>query len=369
MTSKDPATFSGGKMLAAHYYQPYEELKLEMCSLPEPGENEVLIKVETCAVCHTDLQFIDRGLAIEGEAPLVLGHEIAGRIEKIGSAVKNWSLGERVIVPSTISCQHCQSCRDGNESQCKDIQMLGNTIDGGFAEFISVPAYHPVHLPSSITFETGSLIANVLTGAYHVIFDRANINPGDSVVIFGSGGFGLSILQMAKLRAAKVYMIDIFDWKLEVARQLGADGVLNSNKAKKCEDSVMNMIGIPADVVIETIGAPRTMVQAINILRKGGQMILSGYTDNQLPFLVGQIIMNEFSLIGTISAPRSAVKHVISLIQDHKIQTDSMISHRFPLSQVNEGLNTLRMGQSIRTVIFPQGVPENKMVSQQRTTR
>jgi alcohol dehydrogenase, propanol-preferring len=365
MVKKNPAAMvklpdnSQREMTAARFYEPYSDLKIEKCFLPEPSGNEVLIKVETCSICHTDLQFIDRGMATIGKPPIILGHEIAGTIE-IPDRNGYWRKGERVLVPATISCQKCLPCINNQESQCSEIQFIGNSIDGGFAQFMRVPDDHPIRLPDKLSFEDGAIVSNLFIGAYHVVFDRALIHIKDIMVIFGAGGFGLSILQMAKLRGAKVIIIDIFDWKLEIAKELGADWTLNSNKVSHCETAVLDILERKADVVIETIGAPRTMVQAINLLRKGGQLILSGYTDNQLPFLAGQIIRNEFSLIGTMSAPRKKAPEVLRLLENGRLRTAPLITHRFSLENINSAINTLRMGQSIRTLVYPwaQGMAE-----------
>jgi alcohol dehydrogenase, propanol-preferring len=340
-------------MKAAVFYHAYEPLNIEDVPLKALKSTEIRVKIETCSVCHTDLQFIDRGLATGKTPPLILGHEIAGIVEETGKNVTAFIPGDRVIVPATISCGKCLACKSWNETQCDKLKILGNHINGGYAQFITVDQNQLTRLPEEFSFELGSLISNIFVGAYHLVFDRVNIRQGETVVIFGCGGFGLSVLQMAKLKQARVYMVDIFDWKLNIARDYGADGVLNSNKCKVCEEGVCEMLQGKADVVIETIGTPRTLVQAVNVLHKGGRMVLSGYTDNTVPFLVGRIIMDEISLIGSVGAPLREIPDVIKLIKDQKIRWREMISNHFLLSQINEALNTLRMGQSIRTIVHP----------------
>ncbi len=340
-------------MKAAVFYHAYEPLAIEEVPLNPIKSTDVRVRIETCSVCHTDLQFIDRGLATSKNPPLILGHEIAGVVEETGRDVTAFIPGDRVIVPATISCGKCLACKSWNETQCDNLKILGNHIDGGYAQFITLDQSQLNRLPEEFPFELGSLISNIFVGAYHLVFDRVNIRQGETVVIFGCGGFGLSVLQMAKLKQAKVYMVDIFDWKLNLARDYGADGVLNSNKCKVCEEGVCDMIQGKADVVIETIGTPRTLVQAVNVLHKGGRMVLSGYADNTVPFLVGRIIMDEISLIGSVGAPLREIPDVIKLLKDKKIRWQEMVSNHFPLSQINEALNTLRMGQSIRTIVHP----------------
>jgi alcohol dehydrogenase, propanol-preferring len=343
-------------MRAAVFHHSYEPLTIETISIPRVGPHDVRVAIQTCSICHTDMQFIDQGMAPNMPSPIVLGHEIAGIVEKTGKEVKKFKVGDRVIVPASITCNECLSCKSWNETYCESVSHIGIDRQGGFAEYIVVPDFHPYLLPYEYSFEDGSLISNLLVGAYHLAYDRINIREGEKVVVFGSGGFGLSILQMAKLRGAKVYMVDIFDWKLGMASKLGADGVLNSNKVNVCEEGVIEMTDGKPDIVIETIGAPRTLMQSMNVLKKGGRLVLSGFTDNALPFLAGKIIEQEISLIGAAGAPRRKIPEIIHLLEDEKITLKDMVSKRFDLNHINDAINTLRMGQTLRTVIYPFGV-------------
>ncbi|MDZ7796932.1 MAG: alcohol dehydrogenase catalytic domain-containing protein [Candidatus Marinimicrobia bacterium] len=347
-------------MRAAVFHHSYEPLRIE--ELPDPPVNphELKIAIKTCSICHSDMQFIDEGMAPNMKPPIILGHEIAGVIEEAGKEVKKFKPGDRVIVPATITCGNCLACKSWNETYCENIMHIGIDRNGGFAEYIVVPDTHPYQLPYEYSFEEGSLISNLMVGAYHVAFDRVNIRAGENVVVFGSGGFGLSILQMAKLREAKVFMVDIFDWKLKEAKRLGADNVLNSNKVEVCEEAVIDMVGGKADIIIETIGAPRTLLQSMNSLKKGGRLVLCGYTDNALPFLVGRLIEDEISLIGAAGAPRRKVSEVLHLLEDGKITLKNMVTNRFDLDHINDAINTLRMGQTIRTVIYPFGLEDSE---------
>ena len=346
-------------MKAAVFYRAYEPLKIEEVDVPQIGENDLLVAVKTCSLCHSDIQFVDHGLAPGKTPPLILGHEIAGTISEIGSKVKNFKVGENVIIPSSTSCGKCLACKSWNETQCEDFQLLGNDIDGGLAEYIKISSNNPIRLPYEYSYELGSLISNDFVGAYHIVFDRVKIHEGETIVIFGSGAYGLSILQMAKMKSAKVYMVDIFDWKLEIAKKYGADGVLNSNKVNVCEEALMDTIYGKADVIIDTIGVTRTLMQAMNVLRKGGRLVLSGFSENSVPFLIKRLILNEISLIGTIGAPKRKIFNILQYIQDERIQWEEMITNQLPLEKVNDGINLLRMQQSIKTMIYPNGMDEN----------
>ncbi len=345
-------------MKAALFYRAYEPLAIEDVAIPKIEENDILVAVKTCSLCHSDVQFIDHGLAPGKTPPLILGHEVSGKIAKIGSNVKNFKVGDRVLIPSSTSCGKCLACKSWNETQCENFQLLGNDFDGGLAEYIKVNSNLPIQLPYEYSYELGSLISNDLVGAYHVVFDRVNIHEGETVVIFGSGAYGLSILQMAKMKKAKVFMVDIFDWKLKIAMKYGADGVLNSNKANVCEEALIEVVHGKADVIIDTIGVTRTLTQAMNSLKKGGKLVMSGFSENSVPFLVKRLILNEISLIGTIGAPKRKVFNIMQYIQDDRIQWKEMITSRLPLDKINEGIGLLRMQRAIKTMIYPHGLDE-----------
>jgi len=143
-------------------------------------------------------------------------------------------------------------------------------------------------------------------------------------------------------------------------KKYGADGVLNSNKVNVCEEALIDEIHGKADVVIETIGVTRTLTQAMKVLKKGGKLVLSGFSENSVPFLVKRLILNEISLIGTIGAPKRKIFNIMQYIQDKRIQWKDMITNRFPLEKVNDGINLLRMQQSIKTMIYPNGMDKIK---------
>lgn len=340
-------------MLAAVYYNPYETLKIEEKEIPVIQQREILIKVRSCAICNSDLSYIDRGMATLMPPPVILGHEISGEIVDVGDRVSELQIGDHVIVPATVSCGKCEKCKRSEESSCDQLEFMGSGRDGGFVQYLAMDETKVAKLPKEYSYELGSMIANLFIGAYHLVFERSVISDGDKVVIFGSGAYGLSVLQMALLKHADVYMVDIFDWKLELAKKYGAHAVLNSNKVAVCEDSLLEILGTKADVIVDTVGAPRTLVQGIRVLKKGGQLIMSGNSDYQIPLLIKQMVINEFTFTGALSAPLHCVDKVLNLLEKNKLKWKDMITHRFYLNDINKGINTLRLGQSIRTIILP----------------
>ncbi len=340
-------------MLSAVFYNPYEALVVEEREIPRVGQRDILVKVRSCAICHSDLSYIDRGMATLSPPPLVLGHEIAGEVVDVGDRVHDFEIGDHVIIPATVSCGNCEKCKKWDESSCDNLSFMGSTINGGFTQFMAVEERNAARMPRDLSFEAGSLVSNLFIGAYHAVFERSIIKDGDKVVVFGAGAYGLSILQMALLKHADVYMVDIFDWKLDLARKYGAQGILNSNKVNVCEEALLDLLQDKADVVVDTVGAPRTLVQGIRVLKKGGQLMLSGNSDNQFPYLINQIVLNEFTLTGALSAPIHCVENVLNLIEKKKLHYEEMITQRFHIKDINKGINALRMGQSIRTIILP----------------
>ena len=172
-------------MKAAVFYGPNQQLKIEEWQTPIIKPNEVLVKVTACGVCHTDLHYIDHGTPTFKKPPLILGHEPSGIVAQVGSEVKNFKEGDRVLHPAVLTCGSCEFCRTGRENICATMTMFGNNIDGAYAEFVAAPAKDIFYLPKEIPLEEGAIIADAISTPYHAVKNRAEVKAGDSVVVFG----------------------------------------------------------------------------------------------------------------------------------------------------------------------------------------
>ena len=213
-------------MKAAVFHAAHRPLELTEIPTPEPGPGQVLVKVAACGLCHTALHFIDHDTPTFKTPPLVLGHEISGTIAELGAGVTGWKDGDAVLLPAVLTCGACGACREGRENICDHNQMFGNHVDGGFAEFVVAPAKDVFSLPPEIPLEAGSIIADAITTPFHAVVRRGKVVPGDWVLVLGCGGVGLNIVQLAAAIGARVIAVDMAADKLDWARKLGAEVLL-----------------------------------------------------------------------------------------------------------------------------------------------
>ncbi|MHB1406484.1 MAG: zinc-binding dehydrogenase, partial [Desulfitobacteriaceae bacterium] len=206
-------------MKAAVFYGPNQPLKVEEVPMPEIGAGDILVKVAACGLCHTDLHYIDHGVPTFKKPPLILGHEISGTVAEVASDVTSFKVGDRVLLPAVMSCGVCDNCREGRGNICSSMVMPGNDVDGGYAEYIKAPASNVFHLPDEIPLIEGSIIADAITTPYHAVKNRGKVRPGDTVLVYGCGGVGLNLVQVANAAGASVIAVDLADNKLAKAKE------------------------------------------------------------------------------------------------------------------------------------------------------
>ena len=202
-------------MKAAVFHGAGTALVIEEVPTPEPGPEEILVRVAACGVCHTDLHYLDHGTPTFKPPPIILGHEISGTVAVAGNG---FEAGERVLLPAVLTCGRCTYCREGRENICEHSVMLGNNVDGGYAEYVVAPAKDVFRLPAEIPLIEGAIIADAITTPFHAVVRRARVAPGDWVVVFGCGGIGLNVVQLAAAVGGRVVAVDVSDAKLERAR-------------------------------------------------------------------------------------------------------------------------------------------------------
>ena len=234
--------------------------------------NEVLVKVQACGVCGTDVHIVEG--TSRSTPPVVLGHEFTGVVEDVGIAVHGVASGQRVAVDPNISCGVCYYCRRGLVHLCANLQALGVDQDGGMAEFCFVPAQQIYLLPDGMQMEAAAFVEPVSCAVHGI--DRANIHAGDTVVIIGGGTIGLIMLQLARnAGASRTILVEPLQQKRRIAAELGADVVLNPMESDT-KSAVMDITHVGADVVIECVGKPQTAQLALELARRGGTVEFFG---------------------------------------------------------------------------------------------
>src|SRR6266498_1306084 len=248
-------------MKAVRMVEAGKPLELQEIPIPSISETDILVRVRAAGICHSDAHY-RAGRSSMGMIPITLGHEIAGEVEWVGSQVTTVKPEQRVALHYNISCGDCYYCNTGNEQFCLTVKMLGHHVDGGYAEYVSVPQRNAILLPEEISFEAGATLMCASATALHALH-KGRVKAGETVAIFGVGGLGTSAIQLAKaLGAAEVYAVDIKQDKLELASEYGAIPI-DAGRCDPVEEIRKLTKGKGVDVAIEMIGLQKTMKQTI----------------------------------------------------------------------------------------------------------
>ncbi len=342
-------------MKAAVYHGPNQPLKIEEVPTPTINAHEVLVKVAACGVCHTDLHYLDHGVQTFKKPPLILGHEPSGIVAQVGKEVKNFKESDRVLLPAVLTCGSCEFCRTGRENICQTMTMFGNNIDGAYAEYVVVPAKDAFHLPNEIPLEEGSIIADAISTPYHAVKNRAEVRAGDSVVVLGCGGVGVNVVQVAAACGGIVIAVDVSDKKLEWAKKLGATYTINSTKVENLGKEVKKLTGGGADIAIEAIGRAQTIEIAFNTLRKGGRLVVVGYTNEDIKLSAAKIMYFEMEVRGSLGCRPVDYPKLIELCRIGKIKVKELVTQKFKLEQINDAFDLLRKHDenALRSIVVP----------------
>src|SRR5438034_6935005 len=265
--------------------------------IPEIGLSDVLIRVAAAGICHSDAHYRG-GISKIDDLPLTLGHEVAGYVELVGRDVTNVLPQDRVCVHYLVHCGTCEFCARGLEQFCRSGQMIGKHRDGGYAEFIKVPARNAFALPDEISFEIGAIMMCSSATALHAL-NKARLKSGESVAIFGFGGLGFSALQLARaLGCGEIYVIEINPAQLDSIRKLGGIAI-DANAGDPVDQIREATDGIGVDVSIELVGSAITMGQAVQCLGVLGRAALVGLTAESMSiFPYTELINKEVEIIG-----------------------------------------------------------------------
>ncbi len=340
-------------MKAAVFHGPGTGLTIEDIPVPQVGPDQILVKVAACGACHTDLHYIEHGVPTFKKPPIVLGHEASGIVEEVGVDVENFTTGQRVLIPAVLTCGKCRFCRMGRENICADMKMLGNHFDGAYAEYVAVPAKDVLTLPESIPLQEASIIADALSTPYHAVKNRARVQPGDTVVVFGCGGVGINAVQLAALVGAYVIAVDLSEQKLTWARELGAAHTINASEVKRVRKEIKRLPDGGADIAMEVIGNPRTIEEAFDSVRVGGRLCVVGYTPEAISIIAGKIMFKELEIVGSLGCPPGEYVPLIRMVELGRIDVTRLVTHRFDLEQIQGAFDVMKHGESLRSIVIP----------------
>jgi len=329
-------------MVLKEFNQP---LSLEEVEKPHYGENDVLVKVKAAGLCGTDLK-IQQGKIPVKELPLIQGHEISGVIAETGSQVKDFKIGDEVLISFYIPCNECELCKIGRETICENlIGRLGFELNGGFAEYVRVPESSLIRKPKELPFSEAAIISCSMGTVYHALLKRAKIKEGDYIAMIGaSGGLGLHAIQIAKTLNSKVIGVDITEEKLELMKKYGADEVIDASKDNWGERIVEISGGRGADKILEFVSRKETVEEDIKILRKGGKLVLVAYSDS-VPLQINslKVVLNELEILGTRAGTKEEIEKCVELIVEGKLKP--VISKTYPIEEINQAMSVLKEGK------------------------
>ena len=321
-------------MKAAVYRGP-NKVYIEEVPTPAIGPGEVLLQVEACGLCGTDLKKIAHG---DLPPPRIFGHEVGGRVAAVGDQVTAWKPGDRALFFHHIPCRQCDLCRAKSYAQCPQYLRVGTTAGfepagGGFAEYVRVMDWIAreglVRIPEGISEEEATFVEPVNTCLKGI--EKAGITPGCSVLIFGAGPVGLILLQLARLKGARVSVVDPIPERLQMAEKLGADAAVRPELVEG---------RTAADITLVAAAAPQAVQSALDATRPAGRVVLFAQTrlGECVPIDVGQIGKQEKDLVGSYSASVDLQEEAARLVFSRQIQVKPLITHRFPLEKIQEAL-------------------------------
>jgi alcohol dehydrogenase, propanol-preferring len=356
-------------MEAARIIKPKESLQIQQTETPKPRGSQVLIKINSSGVCHSDIhlwqggyegpggQFLkttDRGV----KYPLTPGHEIAGTVESMGEEAEAQAGGafnknQKVIVYPWIGEGLCPACRIGQENLCDKPKSLGVYMDGGYAEYVLVPSYkYLVKLDEDVDLDASATLSCSALTAYGAV-RNATLNPYYNLVVIGVGGLGLMAIQLAKaVSGANVIAMDLDDNKLKIAKKNGADTTINSKKEDPVKDIMELTDKMGADAIIDFVNASKTVETDMQLLRKRGKLVLVGLFGGELKLNLVSMPTRAYKIIGSYTGSISEMVELVSLAKRGVITP--VISERFKLEQATEALSKLNEGKITgRGVINP----------------
>ena len=324
-------------------------LRYEEVPDPKPRADQVLIRVRACAMNHLDL-WVRKGLP-GVKLPHILGSDVAGEIVQVGEYLTGYQPGQRVLVAPMHFCNHCDQCVAGRQNLCREFTVLGNGVDGGDCELIAVPSASVIPIPDGLDFSEAASVPLVFLTAFHMLTGRASIRPGHTVLVLGANsGVGVAAIQIAKLFQASVIATAGDERKMEKARALGADYVINHYQQKIGDEarSITDKAGV--DIVIEHVGSA-TWNESMKALKPGGTLVTCGATTGpdvkvDLRFLFSRQLNLLGSYMGTMGELHEVLKHVFS----GKLKP--VVDRTFPLQEVRAAHQYLEKSQMFGKVVL-----------------
>jgi len=322
--------------------------------MPEPGDREVLVQVKAVGVCGSDVHYFVRGRIGDFvvREPLILGHECAGEVVAVGAGVETLKVGDRVALEPGVPCHRCRHCRLGRYNLCREVQFMATPpVHGAFCEYVLSPEDFAYKLPEGVSFEAGAAVEPLSVGMHAITLAR--LLPGERVAVLGAGPIGLLAVAAANAAGAgEIVAVDLMPHRLELAKAMGATGVINA--AQNPPESYLNEDGLLnwADLVLECAGADETIRQTIEVARPGGRVVWVGMGNDSVEIPVVKALVKELTIHGVMRYA-NVYARAIALIAAGKIDPTPLITHRFQFPAVQEALEFAAAGKegAVKTMV------------------
>lgn len=330
-------------ILKAIVYRGNKDINLENVPEPDVVSGEVKISVDFCGICATDIEeylygpvFIDayEPNKVTGKMmPMITGHEITGTICELGAGISGLSVGQRVVLNGVLYCEKCEPCREGNTTQCEGMAAVGFARDGGLAEYLTWPADKVVILSDNVSSKQAAFAEPASVAAHAVA--KAKISAGQNVAILGVGTVGILALQIAYAAGAKVYAVDVNPMNLETVKEVCPNAVIVDGRNNHSVETIRSLTGdIGPDVVIDAAGTQDTPISSIEMVRRGGLVVLVAIYVSKSELNFNSLVSTEKAVIGSLAYTQKDVEQVVSLMSEGKLKVDPLISGVISLDEV-----------------------------------
>jgi S-(hydroxymethyl)glutathione dehydrogenase/alcohol dehydrogenase len=364
------------KSRAAILFEPGQKLEIREVDVQDPAPGEVRIELAAAGVCHTDLHVMTGD--IKAPLPAILGHEGAGVVTDVGAGVTSVKPGDHVIPLWRLSCGECEYCSDGRPALCAvgtDIRTSGRLLDGtsrfslggeeikhfagvsAFSNYTVLPEGAVLKIPEDLPLELAALMGCAVITGVGAVINAADVAEGKTVAVFGAGGVGVNVVQGALLAGAeKIIAVDRYDSRLEQAKQFGATHIVNASEVDAVEAIRELTDGRGVDYAFEAVGLAAVVRQAFDCLAKRGVAMIVGIPPMGSDVTVSStmLVYEERELRGSLygsAAPRVDIPKMIDLYRDGQLKLDELLTHRFPIEEINEAYDALQSGETLRSVV------------------
>jgi NADPH:quinone reductase-like Zn-dependent oxidoreductase len=342
------------KAMLFHRHGGPEVLEYSDFPTPEPGEGEVLVKLEAAALNRVDLWTRNGWPGIKLEYPHIPGADGAGIVASLGACVSSWKIGDHVVINSNLGCGHCAACISGQDNRCREWHLLGETVRGTYAEYVVVPATNIYPIPAGFEIHKAAAAALVFQTAWHSLIIRGGLKAGESVLVVGaSGGVNTASIEIAKLAGATVFVVGSNPMKLKLAESLGADHLIDRSKDENWSKTVYNLTNKQGvDVVVDNVGI--TFPSSFRVAAKGGRILTVGNSGGPKFEIDNRFIFGKhLSLIGSSMGTRADFATVMDLVFEGKLKP--VMDRDYPLMDARFAQEQLEKGEQLGKITLTIG--------------